>query len=119
MKHLVAPVLLATFSTLVLGFALSPKLVAGLLPGVIVSGLQFAGSASLSGEAWTEARKSAERGEVAEEDGRVNGVGSAVHRGMCIGSLVGVMIKKNASCCVCSALKLMGMLGVLFGSKFA
>ena len=56
---------------------------------------------------------------MAEEDGRVNGVGSPVHKALCIGNLVGVSINKNASYPVICGLKLMGMLGVLFGSKFA
>lgn len=48
-KHLVAPVLLAILAILIPGLVFSHKMVAGLLPGVIVSGAQFAISVTTSG----------------------------------------------------------------------
>jgi K(+)-stimulated pyrophosphate-energized sodium pump len=114
-----APVLVTILLPMIFGFAFSPEIVAGMLPGLIVSGFQFSCSTSLSGEAWRAARRQVEKGEVVDEDGRVHGVGSMAHRAATIGSCVGVMIKKNASCSVSSALRLIGMLAVLFGSKFA
>lgn len=92
---------------------------AGLLPGMLVSGLQFAASTSSSGEAWLSAKLQLLNGEIADEDGRVHGVGSAAHNAITIGNLMGIMIKKNASCSICSSIKLIGMIAVLFGSKFA
>lgn len=104
---------------LVVGFGLSPKLLAGLLPGLIVSGLLFASSSNISGEAWSSARQQIENGEIGDEDGRVHGIGSATHKAASIGNSVGIAMKKNGSCSINTSLKLIGMLAVLFGSKFA
>lgn len=119
MKHLIAPILIVAILPLLLGFALSPELIAGMLPGLIVSGLQFASSSNLSGEAWQSTRKHIEDGEVADEDGRVHGIGSTAHKAATISNLVGVVMKKNGSSSISASLKLIGMVAILFGSKFA
>ena len=41
------------------------------------------------------------------------------HRASLIGNSLGRVIKKNAGCSINTSIKLMGMLAVLFGSKFA
>ena len=42
---------------ILLGIVFGPKAVAGLLPGIIVSGIQMAISASNTGGAWDNAKK--------------------------------------------------------------
>ena len=42
---------------LILGFFFGPKIVGGLLPGIIISGIQMAISASNTGGAWDNAKK--------------------------------------------------------------
>jgi H+-translocating diphosphatase len=113
------PILLVVILPFLLGIALSPSLVAGLLPGVIVSGLQFASSATTSGEAWSSAKRLIESGRLTDEDGNIHGPDTLAHRAALIGNSVGYVLKKNAGCTINSCIKLMGMLAVLFGSKFA
>jgi len=42
---------------LILGFAFGPTIIAGFLPGAIVSGVQMAISAANTGGAWDNAKK--------------------------------------------------------------
>ena len=59
---MIAPVLLVLVVPMVLGLAIGPKIVTGLLLGMIVSGFQFASSTTTSGDAWSSARKFIESG---------------------------------------------------------
>ena len=54
---MIAPGLLVIVSPLLLGFAIGPKILAGFLPGAIVSGVQMAVSAANTGGAWDNAKK--------------------------------------------------------------
>jgi Na+/H+-translocating membrane pyrophosphatase len=49
-----------------LGFAFGPKVVAGFIPGIIVSGLHLAISGANSGSAWNSAYKFIESGQMME-----------------------------------------------------
>ena len=61
LKMMVAPGILVLASPLVSGFLFGPDAVAGLLAGIIVSGVQVAISASNTGGAWDNAKKEAEK----------------------------------------------------------
>ena len=67
-KYLAFAVVLVVILPFVLGIAISPEIIAGLLPGVIVSGIQFSSSATTSGEAWQAAKKLVERNGVADDE---------------------------------------------------
>jgi Na+/H+-translocating membrane pyrophosphatase len=54
---MIGPVILVAVAPFVFGLAIGPKILAGILMGIIVSGLQFASSATTSGDAWSAARK--------------------------------------------------------------
>lgn len=53
-------------SPLVLGFAFGPIILAGFLPGAIVSGVQMAISAANTGGAWDNAKKYIESGSMSD-----------------------------------------------------
>lgn len=89
-----------------------------MLPGIIVSGVQFSSSATISGDAWASTKKLIEKGQLADEQGNIQGIGSVSHRASLIGNSVGLSLKKNAGCSINASIKLMGMAAVLFGSKF-
>lgn len=57
-------------SPLFLGFAFGPKILAGFLPGAIVSGVQMAISAANTGGAWDNAKKYIESGAMVDDEGR-------------------------------------------------
>ena len=59
---MVAPGILVLGSPLVAGFLFGPDAVAGLLAGIIVSGVQVAISASNTGGAWDNCKKEIEKG---------------------------------------------------------
>lgn len=61
LKLMVAPGILVIASPLVAGFLFGPDAVAGLLAGIIVSGVQVAISASNTGGAWDNTKKEIEK----------------------------------------------------------
>ena len=64
---LLGPVLLVLVAPFVFGLAIGPKIVAGILLGMVVSGLEFSSSASNSADAWRCAKKVIESGGVTDE----------------------------------------------------
>ena len=58
---MIAPGVLVLGSPLVAGFLFGPDAVAGLLAGIIVSGVQVAISASNTGGAWDNCKKEIEK----------------------------------------------------------
>merc|ERR1719503_255002 len=61
LKMMIAPGALVLLSPLVAGFVFGPQAVAGLLAGIIVSGIQVAISASNTGGAWDNCMKQIEQ----------------------------------------------------------
>jgi len=61
LKMMIAPGALVLLSPLVAGFVFGPQAVAGLLAGIIVSGIQVAISASNTGGAWDNCKKEIEK----------------------------------------------------------
>jgi Na+/H+-translocating membrane pyrophosphatase len=59
---MIAPGMLVIFAPLLLGFVFGPVVLAGFLPGAIVSGVQMAISAANTGGAWDNAKKYIESG---------------------------------------------------------
>jgi len=57
LKEMIPPGILVMGTPILLGIVFGPKAVAGLLPGIIVSGIQMAISASNTGGAWDNAKK--------------------------------------------------------------
>jgi Na+/H+-translocating membrane pyrophosphatase len=62
LREMFAPGLLVILTPLVLGLFLGPTAVAGLLPGILVSGVCMALSSANSGGAWDNAKKYIESG---------------------------------------------------------
>jgi len=61
---MIPPGALVIITPILLGFLFGPKLVAGILPGALVSGVQMAISMSNSGGAWDNAKKYIESGQL-------------------------------------------------------
>jgi Na+/H+-translocating membrane pyrophosphatase len=66
---MIAPGCLVILTPLGLGFAFGPKILAGFLPGAIVSGVQLAISAANTGGAWDNAKKYIESGAMTNDQG--------------------------------------------------
>lgn len=59
---MIAPGALALFTPFIVGIFLGPTAIAGLLPGIIVSGITMATSSANAGGAWDNAKKYIESG---------------------------------------------------------
>ena len=49
LKHIILPVFLVVLLPFIFDLAMSPEIIAGMLPGIIVSGMLFSSSATTSG----------------------------------------------------------------------
>lgn len=67
--EMIAPGLLVILSPLLIGFIFGPKMLAGFLPGAIVSGAMMATSAANTGGAWDNAKKYIESGALRDDQG--------------------------------------------------
>ena len=71
LREMILPGVMVIFTPIVLGVFFHPLLVAGLLPGALLSGVQLAISMSNTGGAWDNAKKLIETGTFTGEDGKV------------------------------------------------
>ena len=115
---MIAPGALVILSPLLLGFIFGPIIVAGFLPGAIVSGVQMAISAANTGGAWDNAKKYIESGAMIE-NGEVVRKGSDIHKAAVVGDTVGDPLKDTSGPALNILIKLMAILSLVFGSAFA
>jgi len=105
-------------SPLILGFAFGPNILAGFLPGAIVSGVQMAISAANTGGAWDNAKKYIESGAMIDENGNKVKKGSDIHKAAVVGDTVGDPLKDTSGPALNILIKLMAILSLVFASKF-
>jgi len=127
LRMMVAPGILVLGSPLLAGFLFGPDAVAGLLAGIIVSGVQVAISASNTGGAWDNCKKEIERqrsqfkkkvaqgtyeGDVAAETIRIKDL----HVAAVIGDTVGDPLKDTSGPAINILIKLSAIVSLVFGS---
>jgi H(+)-translocating pyrophosphatase len=117
--EMIAPGLLVILSPIVLGIFFHPALVAGLLPGALLSGIQLAISMSNTGGAWDNAKKYIEGGNVCSEDGKVCKKGSDEHKAAVIGDTVGDPLKDTSGPSINILIKLMAIISLVFAGAFS
>lgn len=105
-------------SPLFLGLAFGPKILAGFLPGAIVSGVQLAISAANTGGAWDNAKKYIESGAMTDDQNNRVKKGSEIHKAAVIGDTVGDPLKDTSGPALNILIKLMAITSLVFGSKF-
>lgn len=103
---------------LILGFAFGPNILAGFLPGAIVSGVQMAVSAANTGGAWDNAKKYIESGAMIDDNGDKVMKGSEIHKAAVVGDTVGDPLKDTSGPALNILIKLMAILSLVFASKF-
>ena len=120
LKEMIAPGLLVILTPIFFGVVFHPTLVAGLLPGAILSGIQLAISMSNTGGAWDNAKKYIESGKmVGANDGMVKGKGTDEHKAAVIGDTVGDPLKDTSGPSLNILIKLMAIISLVFSGAFA
>ena len=92
-------------------------LVAGLLPGALISGVQLAISMSNTGGAWDNAKKLIEGGKLSGEAGRVCGKGSEPHKAVVIGDTVSDPVKDTSRPPINILMVLMAIISLVFAGE--
>jgi K(+)-stimulated pyrophosphate-energized sodium pump len=109
LRELAAPAVLAVATPLVVGFALGPLALGGVLIGSVVSGVYLAFTMTNSGGAWDNAKKYI-------ETGALGGKGTPVHAAAVMGDTVGDPFKDTAGPAINSLIKVLNTISIVFVS---
>ncbi len=107
LRQMIAPGVMAIAAPLIVGVALGPGALAGLLVGSISSGFLVAIMMANAGGAWDNAKKYIEQG-------NLGGKGSPAHKAAVTGDTVGDPFKDTAGPALNILLKLMAIVSVVF-----
>jgi inorganic pyrophosphatase len=119
LREMIPPGLLVILTPIFFGVVFHPKLVAGLLPGALLSGIQLAISMSNTGGAWDNAKKYIESGKLVGEDGSQKKKGSDEHKAAVIGDTVGDPFKDTSGPSLNILIKLMAIISLVFAGAFS
>ena len=126
-KKMIAPGLLVIGSPLFVGILFGEKAVAGLLAGIIVSGVQIAISFSNAGGAWDNAKKYIEAGSnvskhrhigIDDHESYVFKKHSDAHKAAVVGDTVGDPLKDTSGPSINILIKLSAITSLVFGNVF-
>ena len=118
LKEMIAPGMLVILTPIVLGMVLHPAVVAGLLPGALLSGVQMAISMSNTGGAWDNCKKFIESGNYVNANGEVKKKGSDEHKASIIGDTIGDPLKDTSGPSLNILIKLMAIISLVFAGGF-
>jgi inorganic pyrophosphatase len=119
LREMILPGILVIFTPLFFGILFHPVLVAGLLPGVLLSGVQLAISMSNTGGAWDNTKKYIESGQFININGEKRGKNSEEHKAAVIGDTVGDPLKDTSGPSLNILIKLMAIISLVFAEGFS
>jgi H+-translocating diphosphatase len=119
LREMIAPGLLVIITPIFFGVVFHPTLVAGLLPGALLSGIQLAISMSNTGGAWDNAKKYIEAGNIIDSQGIKRGKGTELHKAAVIGDTVGDPLKDTSGPSLNILVKLMAIISLVFAGAFS
>lgn len=119
LREMIAPGILVMATPIVLGVMFHPLLVAGLLPGALLSGVQMAISMSNTGGAWDNAKKLIESGTFVGANGQKMCKGTQEHAAAVIGDTIGDPLKDTSGPSLNILIKLMAIISLVFAGGFA
>lgn len=109
LKEMILPAALGIVSPIIVGLALGPNGVVGMLAGALVSGFVLAIMMANSGGSWDNAKKHIEAG-------NFGGKGSENHKASVVGDTVGDPFKDTAGPSVNILIKLLSMVSIVFAA---
>lgn len=118
LREMIAPGALVMLTPIIVGTGFGVKMLAGLLAGALVSGVQMAISMSNTGGAWDNAKKFIEAGR-SEEAQELGPKGSDAHKAAVIGDTVGDPLKDTSGPSLNILIKLMAVESLVFAPFFA
>ena len=119
LREMILPGLLVIVTPIALGVIFHPLLVAGLLPGALLSGVQLAISMSNTGGAWDNTKKLIETGSFTGPDGKKMVKKSEEHKAAVIGDTIGDPLKDTSGPSLNILIKLMAIISLVFAGGFA
>ena len=119
LKEMIMPGVLVMATPIVLGVCFHPLLVAGLLPGALLSGVQLAISMSNTGGAWDNTKKLIETGNFVGPDGKKMVKRGEEHKAAVIGDTIGDPLKDTSGPSLNILVKLMAIISLVFAGGFA
>jgi K(+)-stimulated pyrophosphate-energized sodium pump len=112
LKQMIVPAVIAVSAPVVVGYVLGPVALAGLLIGVIASGLLLALMMANGGGAWDNAKKYI-------ENGNFGGKGSDAHKAAVVGDTVGDPFKDTAGPAINALIKVINTIALIAAAVLA
>ena len=117
-KEMILPGLLVILTPIFFGIIFHPVIVAGLLPGSLLSGVQLAISMSNTGGAWDNCKKYIEGNDYVNANGEKKSSGSDEHKASVIGDTIGDPLKDTSGPSLNILIKLMAIISLVFAGGF-
>ena len=118
LHKMIAPGLLVMLTPIIGGVLFGTKIVAGILPGALLSGIQLAISMSNTGGAWDNTKKYIEAGQL-KVDGVVVPKKGPAHDAAVIGDTIGDPLKDTSGPSLNILVKLMAIISLVFANGFS